>query len=199
MRSFLDLARRRRSVRKYRSDPVGDEVLARILDAGRIAPSGNNSQPWRFIVVRDAEMKRRLHDVAGRQPWILEAPVTVAIVGDIAAKMKEPPVGETPSIDDPAHKTVLIKTVRDATIAADHIVLAATDEGLGSCWIALFEQEEIRPVLCVPESCYVVAIVTLGYAAETPPARARHALREIVFEERWGRRGERPAFGCERE
>lgn len=186
--SFLDLARRRRSIRKYRPDPVSDEVLSRILEAGRNAPSGNNSQPWRFIVVRDARMKQRLFEVAGRQRWILEAPVTVAIVGDITAKMKTPPVGELPSVEDARHHSVLIKTVRDATIAADHIVLAATDEGLGSCWIALFEQEEIRPVLSVPESCHVVAIVTLGWPAETPKARPRIALREIVFNDTYGHR-----------
>lgn len=191
MGHFLELARKRRSVRKYLNDPIPEAVLSRILEAGGLAPSGNNSQPWRFIVVRNPQMKQRLYDVAGRQGWILEAPAVIAVVGDLTAKMKSPlPVGETPSIDDPRYRAVLIKTVRDATIAADHIVMAAEDEGLGSCWIALFEQEDIRPVLGVPDNGFVVAIITIGRPADNPKARPRHPLREIVFEERYGHRSE---------
>lgn len=197
MDSFLELARKRRSIRKYKSDPVNAGALMRVLEAGALAPSGNNTQPWRFIVVRDPSMKQKLFEVAGKQRWILEAPVTIAVVGDIAAKVKSPGgVGEVLSIDDPKNKAALLKTIRDATIAADHIVMAAEDEGLGSCWIALFEQEDIRPVLSVPESCYVVAVITLGLPAETPNPRPRHPLHEIVFGEKYGRRLDDGAAEC---
>ena len=197
MGCFLDLARRRRSIRKYRPDPVSPDALARVLEAASLAPSGNNSQPWRFVVVTDAKIKERLCEVSGKQKWIIEAPVTVAVVGDITAKTKEPlkPVA-TPSVEDPKNREVLLKTLRDATIAADHLVLAAEDEGLGSCWIALFEQEEIKPVLAVPENCYVVAIVTLGFPAETPKQRPRLPLRETVFREQYGRRFEESELSC---
>ena len=188
MGRFLELVRSRRSIRRYKPDPIDPAVLTRILEAGSLAPSGNNTQPWRFIVVRDREMKERLCDVSGKQPWILEAPVTIAVVGDILSKIKTPPsVGAEPSIDDPMQGLILLKTVRDATIAADHIVMAAEDEGLGSCWIAMFEQADIAPVLGVPPSCYVVALITLGIPAERPAPRPRHALRELVFREKYGR------------
>ncbi|HPM42163.1 MAG TPA: nitroreductase family protein, partial [bacterium] len=185
------------SIRKYRPDPVPPEALARVLQAASLAPSGNNSQPWRFVVVTDAGIKKKLCEVSGNQEWIVEAPVTVAVVGDITAKIKEPlKPGATPSTEDPKHRAVLLKTLRDATIAADHLVLAAEDEGLGSCWIALFEQEDIKPVLAVPENCYVVALVTIGFAAETPKHKPRLPLRETVFRDRYGRRFDESELPC---
>ena len=134
-------------------------------------------------------MKRKLCDVAGGQSWIVEAPVTVVVVGDITAKMSRmPPPGEVISVDHHAARTILVKTVRDASIAADHMVMAATDEGLGTCWIAKYGQGEIRAVLGVPENCYVVALITIGHAAEEPNAKPRHGLKEIVFQEKYGLR-----------
>lgn len=192
MQNFLELVARRRSVRKYLADDIDPEVLSRILEAGRLAPSGNNSQPWRFIVVKDSKVKERLYEVAGKQDWIKQAPVVIAVVGDVTAKIKSKSfVRDKVFIEDPKLRETLLKTVRDATIAVDHIVLAATDEGLGTCWIALFEQNDIRPVLGVPESCYVVAIVTVGKSAEMPKAKPRHKLGDIVFEEKFGR-----SMGC---
>lgn len=188
MDNFLDLAKRRRSVRKYLPDEIAPDVLVRILEAGRVAPSGNNSQPWRFIVVKDQNVKKRLYDVAGKQKWILEAPVTIAVIGDIEVKKsKHSYAGDGDQTVKPDLVTLLLKTVRDATIAADHIVMAAEDEGLGTCWIALYEQGDIRPVLGVPENCYVVAIITVGRAAELPKPRSRFHLREIVFEDKYGK------------
>lgn len=187
MGEFLKLAGRRRSVRKYLADEVSDEVLGRILEAARIAPSGNNSQPWRFIVVRDKEIKKRLYKVAGEQQWILDAPVIIAIVADIQAKMKKLSfIDSPPSVDDPKNHKVLVKTVRDAAIAAEHLVMAATDEGLGTCWVAMFEQEDIKPVLKVPANGFVVAIITVGRPAETPNARPRHNIWEIAFKDQFG-------------
>ncbi len=180
MKNFLDLAANRRSVRKYKSEPLPEEVLRRILTAGQLAPSGNNSQPWRFIIVDDTKIKEELFKVAGRQEWILSAPLTIAIVADLKAKLPKNRQDEEISIDDNKHINLLLKSVRDASIAADHIVMAAADEGLGSCWIALYEQDDIRPVLDVPQHCYVVAIVTIGYPDESPEAKPRKQLSDIV-------------------
>jgi len=193
MQSFLDLAKARKSVRKYKTDPIDGEALKRILEAGRTAPSGNNSQPWRFVIVDDAKMKEALFTVASKQRWILEAPITIAVIADITAKLKSEFKDEPVSTSDPRYNEVLIKSVRDATIAADHIVMAATDEGLGTCWIALYEQEDIRPVLGVPDSCYVVSIITIGYADQDPKARPRRPLAEIAFKNRYGKE---PFTGC---
>jgi nitroreductase len=188
MKTFLDLARNRRSIRKYTSENIASEDVAKILEAGRLAPSGNNAQPWRFIVVRDEGVKRRLSEVAGKYKFIIEAPVVIAVVADPRAKMKSvSDKAYAPSASEPPVEAV-IKAVRDTTIAADHIVMAATDLGLGTCWVAKFEQEDIKPVLDVPEACYVTALITVGHSAERPDTTPRYALHEIVFEENYGRR-----------
>ncbi len=102
--------------------------------------------------------------------------MTIAIVADLKAKLPKNRLDEEISIDDNKHINLLLKSVRDASIAADHIVMAAADEGLGSCWIALYEQDDIRPVLDVPQHCYVVAIVTVGY-----PDESRRPSRESSY------------------
>ncbi len=180
MKRFIDLASRRRSIRKYKRDPIPETILDKILMSGQLAPSGNNSQPWRFIVINDEKVKKNLYEVAGKQKWIVESPITIAVVADMKAKMKPEFRDQDISVDDPEHQRVLLKTVRDTAIAADHMVMAATDEGLGTCWIALFEQDDIKPVLNVPSHCYVVAIITVGYSNEKPEPRPRKPLSDIA-------------------
>ncbi len=192
MKTFLDLVKSRRSIRKYTDEGVSQEDVAKILEAGRLAPSGNNAQPWRFIVIRDEGIKKRLREVAGKYDFIIKAPVVLAVVADPKAKMKSvSDKADAPSADTPPTMAV-IKAVRDATIAADHMVMEAKDLGLGTCWVAKYEQEDIRPVLDVPHDCYVVTLITVGHAAESPKPTPRYALAEIIFEEKYGRR-----VGCD--
>lgn len=199
MKTFLNLAKSRRSIRKYTDQGVSQEVVAKILEAGRLAPSGNNAQPWRFIVIRDQGLKNKLREVAGKYDFITKAPLVLAVVADPKAKMKSVyDKADAPSADKPPTIAV-IKAVRDATIAADHMVMAAQDLGLGTCWVAKYEQEDIKPVLGVPEECYVVTLITVGHAAETPRPTSRHALAEIVFEEKYGHRVECDAYNLHSE
>jgi nitroreductase len=186
MKSYLDLVRSRRSVRQYTEEQVPKEKIAAILEAGRLAPSGNNAQPWSFIVVRDEAMKERLYKAAGKQGFILEAPVTIAVVADPKAKMKK--ATKSDSSEHQVPTMAVIKAVRDTAIAADHMVMAAADMGLGTCWVAKYEQEDIRPVLDVPDDCFVVTLITVGYASVKSKTSPRHALHDIVFDERYGRR-----------
>jgi nitroreductase len=188
MKTFLDLVRSRRSVRVFTDQGVTAEELAAILEAGRLAPSGNNTQPWRFIVVRDAKLKARLADVAGEQSWLAAAPVVIAVVADAQAKLPTILPSEADVATNPAFVTATIKSVRDAAIAAEHLVLAATDLGLGTCWVGKYDQAPMRAVLSVPEECYVVTLLPIGRPAERPSPTPRHALSEIVFEERYGGR-----------
>lgn len=188
MNNFLKLAKKRRSIRKFKSDPISNDALMRILEAGRCAPSGNNTQPWRFILIEDPKQRKMISAVAGEQSWIADAPVIIAVVADIRAKLKPEFRDENPSADDPKHNIVVIKAVRDATIAADHIVMAATDEGLGSCWIALFKQSEMRAALSAPDSCYVVALIPIGLANSEAVETPRHSIEEMTFSEQYGRR-----------
>jgi nitroreductase len=172
----------RRSIRKYTAEPVSDAAIEQILEAARLAPSGSNTQPWHFIVVRSEAQRRALAEVSHRQTWMVEAPVHVVCVGDIRCRL---PAYEGPALDEASGLPELKQVIRDMAIAVEHLVLEATTLGLGTCWIAWFTQADIRPVLGIPGDKFVLAVVTIGHPAESPAPRARRALSEMVRMERW--------------
>lgn len=167
---FLELATSRHSVRAYQSRPVEQDTLDRILEAVRLAPSGSNRQPWRFVVVRDADVRRRLVAACADQQFIAQAPVVIAGVGLLPDRVM---LCEVPG--DPV----------DVAIALEHLALAAAAEGLGTCWIGAFHQDRVRDVLGIPESAKVIGVMTLGYPAVGPRPKSRKPISEIVCYERW--------------
>ena len=172
----------RRSIRRYTAEPVPEVAIEQILEAARLAPSGNNTQPWHFIVVRSQEQRRAIAEVSHRQAWMVEAPVHVVCVGDIGCRL---PAYDGPALDEASGLPELKQVIRDMAIAVEHLVLEATSLGLGTCWVARFTQEDIRPVLGVPGDKYVLAVVTVGHPAESPAPRARRTLTGMVRAERW--------------
>ncbi len=164
---FLALAKTRRSIRRYRPDPVPEDLLLKVLEAARWAPSAANSQPWHFLVVTDAERRRQLAERArmlGLFRWkhLAGAPVVIAVVGD--------PRGNR------------FCTV-DCSLAGMSILLAAHSLGLGACWIGGFTQKQIRGLLGVPIDREVVGLVTLGYPDEIPAAPPRLPLERLISRE----------------
>ena len=146
---FYDVIRERKSIRKYKRNPIPDEVLNRILEAGRIAPSAKNLQPWHFIVVKDRQIKGEVAEACRGQHWMADADVILAgcILNEIAwgrmgGYMSSGPV--------------------DLAIALDHIILAAANEGLGTCWIGAFVEEDVKKILKVPKSVTVMALTPIG-------------------------------------
>jgi len=127
---------RRHSVRAYEDRPVEDETLHRILHAARLAPSANNRQPWKFVVVRDGDLRARLVPACRDQAFVGEAPVVIAGVGLSPDR--------TMSCDVPGDPV-------DLAIAMEHVALAAAAEGLGTCWIGAFHQDRVRELLGVPD------------------------------------------------
>lgn len=172
----------RRSIRKYADKPVEDEKLMALLESARLAPSGSNTQPWHFIVVKSEETRRKLAQVSHKQEWMLSAPVFVVCIADIGSRLGE---GSGSYIDEKNPEPELKKVIRDTSIAIEHIVLEAENQGLGTCWVAWFVQEELRPVLNIPDDKYVVSILTLGYAAEMPKPRPRKELQDMIHYEKW--------------
>jgi len=147
---FYEVIKTRRSIRSYKSEAVSEAVLDRILDAARIAPSGSNRQPWRFIVVRDPTVKAEVVKYCGNQAFIGEAPVIIVACGlDIG-------YNRGGWMED---KSV----VMDVTIAFTQMILAARAEGLGTCWIGLFENEPLKKLLGIPEEYNIAAVTPLGY------------------------------------
>ncbi len=160
--SLLDVIFRRRSIRRYKSKPVPDDVLKNILEAGRLAPSADNIQPWHFIVVTAPEIKRELSGGMWRG-FIKDSAFTIVGCGD---------------------KTNKWSTV-DVAIALENMVLAAEAQEVGSCWIGAFEEEEIKKLLGIPGNLKVVALVSFGYPAEKPNPRNKKNLETIVHYNRF--------------
>ena len=172
--SFLELAETRRSVRAYKPDPVPEDLLQTVLEAGRLAPSACNKQPWRFIVVR-SETGRRALGAAYAREWFWKAPVVIAVCilpGD----------AWTRSYDGKNYAMV------DGALAMDHMMLAAAELGLGTCWIGAFDPAAVRETLGLPDGAEVVGMTPLGFpdVEPNPRVRSRRPLGEIAMKERWG-------------
>jgi nitroreductase len=167
---FLELVTSRYSVRSYQPRPVEQDRLDRILEAARLAPSGVNQQPWKFVVVRDAEIRRRLAVACWNQQFVAQAPVVIAGVGLMPDRIMRCDIPGDPV---------------DVAIAMEHLALAATAEGLGTCWIGRFHQDQVREVLGIPDSAKVIEVMTLGYPADSPRTKDRKPIGEIVCYDRW--------------
>lgn len=169
--SFRKLVDKRYSVRGYLDRSVDEELIIKVLDTARHAPSAVNNQPWRFIVIRSEKARKNLKTVYDRE-WFLEAPVIVAVCCDRTVSWKRKDGKDYGDVD--------------AAIAMDHITLAAADEGLGTCWIGNFDLPEAVRVLKLPSYIEPVAFTPLGYPSLAQGARRRKELDEVVFWEKYG-------------
>lgn len=172
----------RRSIRKYINKQVEDEKILQLIESARIAPSGSNTQPWHFIIVKSESIREDLSKASHNQKWMSTAPVHIVCVADIRTRIKDD-VDIVINENSPQPELKLI--IRDATIAIEHIVLEAENLGLGTCWVAWFIQEDIRPILNIPSDKYVVGIIPVGYADERPKPRPRKKLEDIIHYEKW--------------
>jgi nitroreductase len=167
----FDAINTRRSIRVYQEKPVEDQKLQNVLQAGRLSPSAVNFQPWDFIVVKDKEAKRRLYNAYDR-PWFQKAPVIIVVCATPEKAWKRRDGEEFWKID--------------AAIVTQTMILAATAEGLGTCWIGAFDEEKAKEALGVPTDVRVVAMTPLGYADEQKgPVTERKPLAEIVHYDHW--------------
>jgi len=171
---FYETVNCRLSIRSYKPDPVPDDALNRILEAGQLAPSAKNLQPWKFIVVRDPEVRNRLVPACRNQEFVGEAPVVIC-----GCAIESEAWGGMGGYWSAA--------AVDVTIALEHMILAAAAEGLGTCWIGAFTEEEVRKVLAIPEGVKPIALTPVGYPAKEARPRGRKPLSEIVCYDRFSR------------
>ena len=153
---FIEVITKRRSIRKYKPDPVPEAKMRKLYEALQRAPSGSNRQDYTFIFVEDEEKRQRIASEAGHQEFLAEAPVLMVAVCQPGGAF-------------------------NVAIAVDHMILAATDEGLGTCWVGWFEREPVRRILGIPESKEVPILVPIGYPDEAPEARSRKTLEELIM------------------
>ncbi len=169
---FQTLIKTRYSVRAYKPDPVEDEKLQAVLDAARLAPTAANRQPVRLIVVHTAGREADLKRIYGRD-WFVQAPLVIAVCGLADEGWQRD------RYDGKSYVDV------DAAIVMDHLILAATEQGLGTCWIAAFDPDAARKVLGLPDGVDPIVFTPLGYADIAPGEKTRTSLEALVRYERW--------------
>lgn len=179
---MIESIRHRRSIRKFQEKPIEAEKLDEVLEAARLSFSGNNRQPWSFIVIQDEQLKREVANETNHQAWIATAPVVIVAVADMLAR-SEDYAGMV--VDEETGSFDLKRIIRDTAIAVTHILLEVDNQGLGACWCGAFRQEGIRPLLDIPPDKFVLAVIPIGYAAEHPEPRGRKAITDIIRYERW--------------
>jgi nitroreductase len=168
----LEAIRGRRSIRAFKSDDVSPEIVEKLLDAASWAPSAGNIQPWEFIVVRKPEIKRALVEAALDQTFIEEAPVVIAVCAN-----------KNRSSQGYGIRGKTLYCLQDTAASIQNILLTAYSLGLGTCWVGAFREEEAREILKIPEGIRPVAIIPVGYPAETPSPRNRRPISQTVHYE----------------
>ena len=174
--ALLALLKGRRSIRRYRPDPVPDEMVGQLLEAGRWAPSASNRQPWALIVIRDETIRRQVAQHAAyyfiRWAHVAEAPLLIVLCGDGRNRIYRRFLHE------------------DVGLAGGQIMLQAKALGLGSCWIGALDRKAISGILKLPDHLEIVALLTVGFPAEDPPPTPRKPLAEIVHYDVYGNRAD---------
>jgi nitroreductase len=178
---FREVINKRSSTRDYKNTPVEEEKIEYILDCARQAPSWANTQCWRFITIQNHETINELAKVSIINRWLKQAPCIIIACADTTAS------GNKNNIN---YYTV------DVAIAFEHLILAATDLGLGTCWIGGFDEKKIKELLGIPPRVKVVAMTPLGYPAQKTStsdkvkkalirSTSRKSLAELVHKEKW--------------
>ncbi len=167
---FSELIKARYSVRGYTSDPVEDEKLNAILEAARIAPTAANRQPFHIIVIHTEGRQEELRRMYDRE-WFIEGPLIIVVCGEESKAWVR---------HDKANYGVV-----DAAIVMDHIILEATNQGLGTCWIGAFNAEAAREILCLPKDVDPIVMTPLGYPNDESRPKVRKPIEDLVRYDHW--------------
>jgi nitroreductase len=160
---LMEAIRKRRSIWRYKPDPVQEKDITHVLEAARLAPSWSNAQSYHFVVVTDEHVRRKVAEAG--MGWIVEAPVIIVACSDPA---------KAGAKGDQLYYLV------DVGIALEHLMLAATELGLGTCWVGVFDEAMVKEALGVPEDIRVVASTPLGYPDEAPHPRKIRGIEKMV-------------------
>jgi nitroreductase len=196
----METIRKRRSIRRYEDRPVPQEIIDELLEAARLAPSASNLQTWRFKVVTDEKTRRALREAAFNQRFVETAPVVIVACADFEAfgdrAKRSMELLRTRAVKPSL--SMLIRTLRseraadieernltnvliNVSIAVEHMVLAATSLGLGTCWVRAFLPDRVAEILSLPPECPPLFLLPLGYSREDPEPRSRRPMEEILL------------------
>ncbi len=197
---------KRRSIRKFKQDPIPEDKIRLLLESARLAPSGTNTQPWRFVVVKDDNTKKKLQEAAHNQRHVRQAPVVIACCADLSA-FKE----FSKRVDELINSGALPERTRDVfipylkkgmdtvkkqdlvtaaaanvSIAVEHMVLQAVELGLGTCWVRWYDDNKVKEILGIPDFVEVIALLPVGVPDEDTGQRPRLSIDKIVYSEKYG-------------
>ena len=198
--------RTRKSIRRFKPDPIPEEKIKLLLESARLAPSGTNTQPWRFIVVKDDDTKVKLQRASHNQRHIKRAPIIIVCCADLKAFREFPQrvdelieSGALPErtrevfipylekgMSTVTRDALMVAAAANVSIAVEHIVLQAVEIGLGTCWVRWYEDNKVKEILDIPEHIEVMALLPVGIPDEDPSPRPRLSLDKIVFSEKYG-------------
>ena len=170
----IDCIRGRRSVRKYKEDEISKTDIIELLDAAIQAPSSGNVQDWEFVVVQDEGIKKQLQEASLEQEFISKARAAIVVCSDL--ERVEARYGE---------RGKNLYSVQNTAAAAQNLMLAAWDRGLGTCWVGAFNEQKVKDILILPTNVRPLAIITLGYPEAVAEKRTRTELNKVIHWERW--------------
>lgn len=192
---------KRRSIRKYKSTPLPDELVMKLLESARLAPSGTNVQPWRFVIVKSQEAREAVYEAGFKQTCLKKAPVVLVCCADMTVfdrdlrkritelvdngAMKKSMLDTYPGLDktlcDDERKAYTPHAMLNVALAMENIALSAVAQGLGSCIIRLMKAKKIKALLELADTTEIVALMTIGYPDEDPNARPRVPLNDLII------------------
>ena len=191
MLTVMETIQQRRSIRKFQDTPIPDELIEQMLEAARLAPSGTNRQPWRFQIIKEKAIIQRLFDEASfGEKQLLNAPVVIVCGSELLSFVKghklAPPNSDYYGADSDNWDDIK-QFIPDANlytgIAVEHMVLAATALGLGTCWLQRIRYGQVAKILGWPRHIVVLTLLLVGYPDEDPPPRPRLSLADIIIRE----------------
>jgi nitroreductase len=166
---LYDAIKKRYACRSYASKPIEKDKLDRVIEAARLAPSAKNLQDWRFVIVTDEKNRNEVAMACNEQKFIATAPAIIVGCSNSDYKMR---------------CGLPISSI-DLAIAMEHIALAATAEGLATCWIGSFYPEKLKPLLDIPERAEIIEVMPIGYPADKETHRPRESVQKIVCYDKW--------------
>ncbi|MBU1704917.1 MAG: nitroreductase family protein, partial [Nanoarchaeota archaeon] len=170
----LEAIKKRRSIRKYKDQPVEWEKIVNVVDAARFAPTSGNIQNWKLVVVKETANKKLISHACYDQKWIESADTIIVVIG-------QPAVGARFYSGRGEH----LYTIQNATAVIENMLIAATDQGLGSCWIGAFDDDLLRRSVMLPEEDLPIGVVTVGYSDEDPDMPPRIEPQHMIFLEKF--------------
>ncbi len=195
---IIDLLKKRSSVRKFKPDPVPKEIVERMIEAGRLSPSGGNEQPWLFGVIDDPKIVSSIAAAAYGQLWMTKAPLLIVLCTGIVPKdaggrdiqnQRFPELSErTDGIDDILYAAINLEE-HQTKIAGENMVLAALEEGLGTCWISRFDVMRVASLLKLPKMVFPSEILAIGYPSGENRQAPKRPASSMTFHNEYGKEG----------